>query len=686
MSSESRMRLVCLFQFVVALLFLSARILAAPPLVHFVPQDAVGSISTPNVSELNRSWQNTSLYKLWKSDDMRAFAASLRDAAKLRPSSHLPVYGLSWKDLSQVASGEVVWSLCPIGESTTGFLLLVDTNGKSEQLNDLLDVLHKAYVAEGAKHLSRDISDHPVRTYEIPSRNGDSVLQRLYFSKNGVLGVSDQEVLVQHAIRQFDTSPTSGLSATLPYRTIQQESQSDSGTTTAHLTWFVDPFRLDESMPASAPSESVATQPRLRQQGFDIVHGIGGAFRFACDPYDVVHAFMIYAPGDRRKTARALTFHPIKEVGVPRWLPNELDQLDTVQWDLDAALEGYGAWFDEAYAEGEVGTFEVVLDDLRDEPDGPQVDVRRTVNEQLHGPLFRMTQTRQVDGETTDLTLHAVEIRSPSEVKRALQRLFEGDPGVRLEMLDGHEMWVFDENSDKAEDDELMRLGPDLSGYTFTSAHGYLFVASNRSLLESVLQDPVDAESDGNSTILEKAASSWSRFRLPLPLTGKVGNKVNTRAALETDSPHAKSGDSDDTKRCLMIEGDIPFRGDYFHWRFAQHAVDWKSYEQLREGKPNNSESLIGKALANLLNAVSSPRKSAQTQATTAEQSEGRTDFSQLPPFSSVQERFGPLIGISQVREKGWLIHQYVLRDATDAANLSLKNGPIPKSESGNSQ
>lgn len=460
-ANRSMKTCVCLQSAIMALVCLpAASCVAVQPLAAIVPSNAVAYVATSDVTTLERQWSETSFYRLWQDDQMREFKTSLRQATRLTPESDLSTFGLNWEHLRGVASGGACWSLIPLQDNESGYLLLIDVSQREEQAKSMLD--------------------------ELRAQSASVTNKRIYFHQKGVLGVTNHKVIAEQVMKLLKEAQPEGLASSEAFQAVESRCLEAAGNTSVQLTWFVDPWQFQALWRISRETASLETTERLQREGFDVILAAGGVLSFSTKENDVEHHWFALAPGTRAKAARMLNFSPLGNPKLPAWLPADIDTLRCVGWNLSQALAGYGSWFDDTWAEGEEGTFEAVLDDIRLEPDGPQVDIRALLKLQA-GPVLSVSKSVDAEGRRDTENIYALKLHDKAKAKEEVRRMFHTDKGVDLKLVEEHEMWVF---VDRVQDGEAAALGPDLTGVAVCVADGYLFVSTSDVCLEQLLQKP----------------------------------------------------------------------------------------------------------------------------------------------------------------------------------------------------
>ena len=117
------------------------------------------------------------------------------------------------------------------------------------------------------------------------------------------------------------------------------------------------------------------------------------------------------------------------------------------QCDFPEAITAFGLIFDELAEPGPTGQglFKDLLDGLRDDPEGPRVDLRREVFPHL-GPQVLSVVDRSASAEQAAAkhgrSLLVIQCRNAAAVKEALTRFYKADTEVRQGVLGTDPLWT----------------------------------------------------------------------------------------------------------------------------------------------------------------------------------------------------------------------------------------------------
>jgi hypothetical protein len=162
-------------------------------------------------------------------------------------------------------------------------------------------------------------------------------------------------------------------------------------------------------------------------------------------------------------------------------VPADVTRCLSFAWDMRDLLSSVGCLFDRVT--GSQGDFAAVLDSLRTDKDGPQVDLQADVVGQLTGRVTVIGDCPAQVPDRGDRTLIAVQARDGQRLAEAVGRLLEGEDGVRTRKFQGQAYWEIQVKSRKLKDGTEIHL-PNMA---VAVAGGRLLFSNHVALLEKVL-------------------------------------------------------------------------------------------------------------------------------------------------------------------------------------------------------
>jgi len=653
---------------------------AARPSDTLLPNTTKGYVSVPDVDALRQKWDETLLGKLAKDPAMKPFVDDLRRQIQQRLSQTGVRLGVTWEDLKGVYGGEVAMAaIQPEGKKELhAIAMLVDITGHQEQADALLTKIAKHQTAKGATKKVRTVGGVNLTVFVLPKKDDQKAArQAFYFTKDNQLVAADHEGVIREILRRMTAGPAGSLSEVPAYRESMLRCAKAAGGEAAHVRWFVEPMGYLEvvrAMQGGRKRRGTDMLKVLAHQGFDAVKGLGGHVTFAAGEYEILHRTLVYAPpvertGDDTGTdkynlaARMLDFGQGRALAPQDWVPREVTSHLTFTWKMKDAFYHSKTLVNEI-ADDEL--FDDVLDSLRDDENGPMLDVREDVVANLGERATVITGYQLPVTPQSERIVLAIELIDPTA---RLEQLFDQHdansdgkitadevPEERRKIFAHRLRRRFDDDKDGAltkqqyvnarlvpmtldlametdPDAQMIEIGdrtvwevlykPDQQGtkqqplfskWVCTVAHGHLMIATHVDFLAELLQ-----QADPSQTL----AGSADYNAVNAALTELGAGQDSLRSFSRTD------------EGCRA------------------------AYELIRQGKMPESEALLGK----LLNQWLGPKE----EGTLRKQ---QIDGSKLPDYQVARRYLGPEGFYVHTEENGdgWLVVGVVLGKDPPAA------------------
>jgi hypothetical protein len=350
---------------------------------------------------------------------------------------------------------------------------------------------------------------------------------------------------------------------------------------------------------------------------------------------------MVYAPAVERAAndpstdkydlaMRMLSFPNSPGHSPPSWIPRDLASFASLHADIRNGFENSKTLVNEL-ADDEI--FEDVLDSLKNDPSGPQVDIRKEVVSNLGEHLMLMSDYQLPIAPDSERLLVAIELTDVEPVKRAIDKTMENDPNAKRRVIGEHLVWeIVDEETelpefefefgfdaievpeDKGKNKKEKRALPNAA---VTVAHGHLLVGTHVDFIIKVLEEAEQRQT----------------------LAGCVDYKI-VQQALE------KLGAESDAARTFS-RTDEEFRG---------------TYELLKQGKMPESKTMLGR----ILNVIFDDGDDDTVR-------QQQLDGSKLPDYQIVRRYLGPAGIYATSLDDGWMVTGCFLNSDTLQVVLKTK-------------
>lgn len=617
---------------------------AAPPADQLLPSATKGYISVSDVDELLEKWERTQLGQLMNDPVMEPFADDLRRQMKEAWTKAHRELGIEWDDIKELPTGEVTAALVrpPGGEPV--FAVLVDVTGNREKADEFLQRVAKLLDEEGAKRSEHEELGTKLTVFEFPPSEGsdESPHTAINFIKDEMLCVTSSLAMAKQLLENWSGEGEDRLADHGPYRLVMSRCSAEANELVPDAKWFVEPIAYAEALRWTAERAvgNKDEKPKrqgadvltiLKQQGFEGIRGIGGFINLMVDRYEFLHRTAIYAPGPAEKSMRMLVFPNGGELSPQPWVPADIATYITFNLDILEAFDNIGPFFDEVIAESgedEESVWEETLKSLKEDPFGPQIDLREDLVQHLGQRVTLVTDYLLPITPTSERLLLAVETTNEPALAATIRKSMETDEEVVIRKFKDHVIWEVVEQEAPIDDFELLdvelpgdedKLGLDdqwneipeeegrlLPHSAVTVAHGHLFVASHVDFLTKVL------------TTIEEGRTLADAIEYKL-VAKELDELVHSEQSFR-----------------IFIRTDEAIR---------------PTYELLRAGRMPESETLFGRLLNALLGADDE-----------TELREQLIEAEKLPEFQVVRRYLGPAgVCITTEPNFGWFISGFLL-------------------------
>ncbi len=627
---------------------------AARPSDTLLPATTKAYVSVANVDMLRASWDRTQLGQLMQDPAMKAFVDDLRAQMKSKLSASIGDLGISLDELEGVANGELAGAFIQSPDGAPATVLLIDVTERQAKVDDLLAKARRRLLDEGAKESKKAVNDTTVVIFDVSkivrkpvaddasgapqvSLPGEElevlepyVKTVAYFQKDHWLCLATRVDALENILGRFGGDHHDSLHQQANYLAVMDRCARAAGSLVPQARWFADPVGFFEAARQIHPDrtpEGTDVLKVIKNQGFTAVRAVGGFVNLAEGSYDLLHRTAVFAPGPYVKAMRMASLPNVTDLAPPAWVPGNVAAYVALNWDMKNAFEMASTLFDELFGEGEEGVFDDTLDSIRDDPNGPGIDVRQDLIAHIGTRAIVLLDYQLPASTTSERTLFAAETTNESALALSIAKAMQGDPTVTKREFEGHVIWEIKEEelpdaprielADDAlplEDDVRNPLpgeepgeeepGRLLPSSAITVAHGYIFVASHVDFLETILaQNPVGLR-----------LAQCEDYRAVTAELDKLGGP----------------------EKALHM--------------FRRTADEYETpYALLKEGRMPESQALLGKVLNKLF------------QTPEGEVREAAIDGSSLPDYETVRPHLTPSGATLVSEENGWFLTGFTL-------------------------
>ena len=400
-------------------------------------------------------WDKTFLGALTNDPALQPFVETQQKAIRERMLALGFAVDMTLNDLREISSGELAmaWVQMP---TKTGVALMVDTRQREAKTEKLLDRIdNDLRINRGATKTEETYKGSKIFLYTLKRKRGQIKVEKFSSTLiNGRLITSDQIEIIRLILDSIDGKKNGGFSVAQDYQAVFKKVGDGND---SDLRWFVRPLgfaKILKDRGGGLKKKQLDTIKLLQQQGFDAILSAGGHLRLDADKYDVSHKAFVYAPGEKKLAARMLQFPNHKAKAPPSWvLPTVATYLDGA-WQMNDAF-----WAAESLVNQLVGDviFRPTLDGIKEDKDGPQVDIANDIIKNFDDRLILLTDNVKPVSKQSERMLVGVSLKDPATVKQAIDKIMKLDPNA-FEYNYPHHKWIWEVRSAAGGTDDFENL------------------------------------------------------------------------------------------------------------------------------------------------------------------------------------------------------------------------------------
>ncbi len=605
---------------------------AQVPLEQIVPASAKGFFSVPNVDQLEANWQRTAVSKLFDDEAFRPFVEDLTAQVDSRLDDMGIQIGITVDDLRDVCSHEAAIAFLQPDDPNQrhAMLVIMDATGNVEKLEALIARMQASMERRKATSREATIGEVPVTIYTVPVKEGPRpTVETVIFRYEDLLIATDHISVAQQVVPNLTHPSTNALADVPAFQKTMQRCLAESNGQIPDIRWYVEPLGYAEivrDFSIRKKRRRTDVLRALRNQGFDAIQGIGGVINLAVQDHEFIGHAYGYAPPVREagenkyeKAAGLLAYPIVDTLEAQDWIPNHVSSFVSARWGIQQAFDHVGMLVDEIA--GEPGFFEDLIDSLKNDPNGPRIDLRKEIVAFLGNRVTVITNTTEPITVTSERLLIAIELIDAGSMKASLEKMLGNDPVAQRIDYNDHVIWeiVPDEADPSAVTVEGLEGFGDMEGFGGS--------------------DEEDSEND-EEPFLSHAALSVVKGHLMISshadfITEMIDGTAQSDP-LKKDEDYQAIGNALAALRQRDAGGVL----------FSRIDRELKaSYELVRRGKMPESEGLIGRLLNRALG--SNERGVIRKQEINGEK---------MPEFEAVQKYLGPIGMYVRTEEEGWYL------------------------------
>ncbi len=657
---------------------LSTAVATAEPLAsdQLVPNTTRGFVSIADLEALTQAFNETQFGELMAHPDMKPFIDDMEEQLNERFGQTGIRLGIDWNDIDNVVTGEVAIAVIEpeVSIQKHAIALIADVTGNDQDVAKLLEKVQQTMQKRNAKRTQKKIGGTTLTRYLIPAtekaRRSFSVT---IFVHDGQLFAVDHDEVAEALLEQAKQRAAAGtLAQVAAYQNTMKRCAREAGDLEPLIRWFVEPLGYArvarEALPSRKPRRNDILGV-LEKQGFDAVQGIGGYVNLATEDHELLVRGMIYAPPvpeakEEKYLLAARILNGAKRVpaDVQDWVPGNVSGYHTAAWQLKESFQYAETLIDDIA--GEPGFFEDLKASLKEDPNGPQVDIDKEIVDHLGERITIVTDTVLPVTPDSERSLLAISLADPAAMAKGINKVMRNDPDAEKVVVDGHIIWEiipeaeedipgldiddgfegldFEEEEDVAEDEEPLLV---VSNAAISVVEGQLMVASHVELIAEIIKRDKNqgkkAKEDSSALPAENENAEPGRDGVldkkdDVELVANGGDRLENAGDFQRVSSELTNLATSD--KCVRI--------------FARmdDALE-ATYKLFKDGRMPESKGILGK----LLNRALGPKQKGVLR-------EQKIDAASLPDYELARKYLGPGGAFVQIEPDGWFATAIIVK------------------------
>ena len=438
--------------------------------IELLPDSVAGMVRIPNLPRFCEAWEKTSIGKLVDDEAMQPFIEAQRERAKNYLEAFGNKVGVRPEDVYDMASGELVISWLPFpNDKRRPFALCViaDVRGRAKEAKTAIDKLDEDLKVAGWVRKDIEHQGQMVRIYNTKPKPGQLKVEQIVISLNETrLLAADRDLVVTDLLDTIagDTDSEPIVKLEEFQNVLKKSSQAilepvKSGGGTIAMEWFARPFQmariLRESLEVDRGNQ-VDIVKLLENQGFDAIKAAGGIVALAGEKYQLLHRGSILAPAVTDKpskyelAAKMLQFENAPLTPIPAWVHSDAASFSRINLRFEEMFWASETLLNEAFGDE---IFKDIIEGIRDDEDGPQIDIAKNVLPNLDNQLILVTDNTLPSELNSERMLIAIRISDAEAIGNAISKAMEVEPDASImDAVPGVDIWRVQRGGD---DDDL---------------------------------------------------------------------------------------------------------------------------------------------------------------------------------------------------------------------------------------
>jgi hypothetical protein len=593
------------------------------PIIQLLPAETQSVFQVSDLPKFVEKWNATQYGKMGNDEKLKPFWEAQRDAIQKRFADAGWQLNLKADELLKISTGQagIAWVAQPQNARLPyAVCLVMDIAGKQAEAEEFLKKVDQELKAKKATSKDSQVAGTAVREYSLQPKPGETIIRTSFYSLTDTQLYATDDLSLLSAL--LNANKNGGHETPLAKDDNFTKSMGQLGEqyNEFDLQYFFRPIGFAKALRAISGRPAASQTDLLKvleNQGFNKLAAVAGKIKLLTDSAEIQHEGFVLTEKPLPDTVQILDFPNTAKSELPGWIDESVSSVTSFAWNAKDAFWKVRALVDEVA--GAEGTFDSVIESIKDDPQGPRIDIRSQVLPYMTNQVFVVTNTVTPITVDSRRALIAIEVDDPTDqLKQVLDRAMQNEPGATPEDHNGHRLW------NVSRGDEEIEIEVDDFG-DFGAA-------------------PAPAAADANPPPL---LDQWA--------IAKFGNFLFFASHPETiktvmDNTEQKSELLQQTDLAPLTEQLKLIDSKLAAWRLMRIEKSFEmQYELFRRGELSDAQTIAGALLDRLLRPRIEVKKEEQP-----------VQGNLLPAFAEVQKYLLPIGHSFETTDSGWKIQTVV--------------------------
>ncbi|RMF40209.1 MAG: DUF3352 domain-containing protein [Planctomycetota bacterium] len=478
-----------------------------------LPANTQAAVWVRDGEELVDRWHQTQLAKLAADDAVAPFFETRKNEIRDRLMQAGWRLKIQPEDLADYATGQIAlaWTTkqdAPLKPYAT--ILLADVDDDPPTNARMMAEFEKQLASDKTSKKTEQYQGIAITQYRLPPRPGELMQQDSYFAiVHGLLLISDDEAMIRDLIDRALNPEQSRASALSSDEAFVESRRLAGIDQRGQIEYFVRPLgfaRVIRAMSGNRSKSSSDIIAILENQGFAAIQAVAGQLVLGSERTDIEHSGFVYAKHPLPKSAAVLDFPNEVPKHLPSFVTERIATFVATSWNAQDAFWKIEGLVDD-FA-GTRGVFDEMIQGLKHDPDGPQIDIAVDVIPNLSNDIFALTDNKPGPADVDSRrNLIAIRVKDTAKMQKVLDDAMKIEPDAERVEINGHHIWKVVHREDASVEDlgdfsefgdfgdfeapgeeEAQEPEPWLSSFALAVHGGYLMFSSHMEMIEEAIE------------------------------------------------------------------------------------------------------------------------------------------------------------------------------------------------------